>query len=125
MSIGIAMGIGLVAGVLGGMLGIGGGAILIPGMVLFLGAGQHSAQGVSLLVIALTAVVGTVTHYRQDTVNLKVALWIVPAAVVFSLLGGLVADMLDASLLRNVWGALLIVVGILMILTGRRSVSAQ
>ena len=124
MSIGIGIGIGLVAGLLGGMLGIGGGAILVPGMVLLLGVGQHSAQGVSLLVIMLTALVGTVTHYRQGTVRLRVALWIIPAAILFSFLGGMLADHLDASLLRTIWGGALILVGIVMMLTGRQRVNA-
>ncbi|MDY6917311.1 MAG: sulfite exporter TauE/SafE family protein [Chloroflexota bacterium] len=124
MSIAIGMAIGLVAGLLGGMLGIGGGAILIPGMVLLLGSEQHTAQGVSLLVITLTALVGAITHYRQQTVRLGVAVWVIPAAIVFSFLGGMVADMLDTSLLRDVWGALLILVGIAMLATGRRSVTA-
>ncbi len=124
MSIAIGIGIGLVAGILAGMLGIGGGVILIPGLVLLLGVGQHTAQGVSLMVITLMALVGAITHCRQHNVRLGVALWIIPAAVVFSFLGGMLADMLDASFLRNVWGALLIIVGIVMMLTGRRSVSA-
>ncbi len=119
----IGIGIGLVAGILAGMLGIGGGVILIPGLVLLLGVEQHTAQGVSLTVITLMSLVGAITHYRQHNVRLGVAVWIIPSAVVFSFLGGMLADMLDASLLRNVWGALLIVVGIVMMITGRRSVS--
>ncbi|MFW6126275.1 MAG: TSUP family transporter [Chloroflexota bacterium] len=124
MSIGIGIAIGLAAGVLGGMLGIGGGAILVPGMVLLLGATQHAAQGISLLVITLTAMVGAITHYHQHTVKIRVALLIIPAAVLFSFLGGMLADMLNASLLSDVWGAVLILVGIAMLLTGRRHVSA-
>jgi len=125
MSVAIGIGIGLVAGLLGGMLGIGGGAILIPGMVIFLGAEQHTAQGVSLLIITFLAVVGAMTHYRQHNVQLDVALWVAPAAVLFCVTGGIVADLLDASLLRDVWGAILIVVAVAMILSGRRSVSTQ
>jgi hypothetical protein len=124
MSFAIGIGIGLVAGILAGMLGIGGGVVLVPGLVLLLGVEQHTAQGVSLAVITVMALVGAITHYQQHNVRLGVALWIIPAAVVFSFLGGICADMLDASLLRTVWGALLIVVGIVMMATGRRSVSA-
>ena len=116
MSIAIGIGIGLLAGVLAGMLGVGGGVILVPGMVLLLGVEQHTAQGVSLAVITLMALVGTFTHYRQENVRLRVALWIIPAAVIFSFLGGMVADTIDASLLRQIFGALLIVTGIVMVL---------
>jgi len=116
MSIAIGIGIGLLAGVLAGMLGVGGGVILVPGMVLLLGVEQHTAQGVSLAVITLMALVGAFTHYRQENVRLGLALWIIPAAVIFSFLGGLVADTIDASLLRQIFGALLIVTGIVMVL---------
>ena len=117
---GIAIGIGLLAGTMGGMLGVGGGVILIPGMVFLLGVEQHTAQGVSLAVISAMALVGTVTHYRQENVRLKVALWIIPAAVIFSFVGGMVADMLDASILRQLVGGVIIMVGVLMLSGGWR-----
>lgn len=121
MDIAIGIGIGLLAGILGGMLGVGGGVILIPGMVFLMGVEQHTAQGVSLAVISVMAFVGTVTHYRQDNVRLKVALWIIPAAVIFSFLGGMVADMLDASFLRNLVGGFIIIVGFFMMVKDWRS----
>jgi len=121
VDIAIGIGIGLLAGILGGMLGVGGGVILIPGMVFLLDVEQHTAQGVSLAVISLMALVGTVTHYRQENVRLKVALLIIPAAVIFSFLGGMVADMLDASFLRNLVGGFIIIVGFFMVVKDWRS----
>ena len=118
---GIAIGIGLLAGTLGGMLGVGGGVILIPGMVFLMDVEQHTAQGVSLAVISAMALVGTVTHYRQDNVRLRVALWIIPAAVIFSFIGGMVADVLDASILRQIVGGVIIMAGFLMAIRGWRS----
>ena len=118
---GIAIGIGLLAGTLGGMLGVGGGVILIPGMVFLMDVEQHTAQGVSLAMISAMALVGTVTHYRQDNVRLRVALWIIPAAVIFSFVGGTVADMLDASILRQIVGGVIITVGFFMAIRGWRS----
>ena len=120
---GIAIGIGLAAGLLAGMLGIGGGVILIPGMVLLMGMGieqQHTVQGVSLAVITLMALVGAITHYRQGNVRLRVALWIIPAAVIFSFVGGTLADMLDASLLRQFVGGVIVITGLLMLTRGWR-----
>jgi hypothetical protein len=120
MSIAIGIGIGLLAGILAGMLGVGGGVILIPGMVLLMGVEQHTAQGVSLAVITLIALVGTITHYRQENVRLGVALWIIPAAVLFSFLGGMVADMIGTSLLRQIFGGVIIIVGLFMATRGWR-----
>ena len=120
MSIAIGIGIGLLAGILAGMLGIGGGVILVPGLVLLMKVEQHTAQGISLAVITLMALVGTITHYRQENVRLKVALWIIPAAIIFSFLGGTVANILDASLLRQLVGGLAIIIGFVMLSSGWR-----
>ena len=115
MDIAIGIGVGLVAGILAGVLGIGGGAIMIPGMVLLMDVEQHTAQGVSLAVIAATVLVGAITHYRQGNVRLRVALWIAPAAILFSFLGGTVADMIAASVLRKTLGGIIIAMGIYMV----------
>ena len=115
MDIAIGIGVGLVAGILAGVLGIGGGVILIPGMVLLMDVEQHTAQGVSLAVIAATVLVGAITHYRQGNVRLRVALWIAPAAILFSFLGGTVADWICASVLRQILGGIIIVLGIYMV----------
>lgn len=117
----IAIGIGLLAGVLGGMLGVGGGVIMIPGMVLLLDVEQHTAQGVSLAVISLMALAGTVTHYRHQNVRIKTALFIIPAAVVFSFVGAMAADKLNASILRDIVGGIIILVGFLMVIKGWRT----
>lgn len=115
MDIAIGIGIGLVAGTLAGVLGIGGGAILIPGMVLLMDVEQHTAQGVALAVIAATALLGAIIHYRQGNVRLGVVLWIAPAAILFSFFGGTVADWISGSLLRQILGGIIIAMGIYMV----------
>ncbi len=55
--------IGLVAGVVAGLLGVGGGVLFVPGLVLFLGLSQHQAEATSLLAIVPVALVGA---YKQD-----------------------------------------------------------
>lgn len=108
------------AGVLAGMMGVGGGVILVPGMVLLMGVDQHTAQGVSLAVITLMAFFGMLSHYRLENVRLKVALWIIPAAAIFSFVGSLVANELGASLLRQLVGILIIIVGVFMVVNAWR-----
>ena len=115
MDIAIGIGIGLVAGTLAGVLGIGGGAILIPGMVVLMDVEQHTAQGVALAVIAATALLGAIIHYRQGNVRLGVVLWIAPVAILFSFLGGTVADWISGSLLRQILGVIIIAMGIYMV----------
>jgi uncharacterized membrane protein YfcA len=59
---------GLATGFIAGLLGIGGGAFLIAGMVLFVGMNQHIAQGSSLLSMVPAAAVGSWTHWRHGNV---------------------------------------------------------
>jgi len=110
-----AIGIGLLAGISAGMLGIGGGFVMVPGMVVLLSVDQHTAQGVSLAVIALTALVGAMTHYRQRNLRLGLVLWIAPAAALFGSLGSMMADVTDASLLRRIFGIVTIAIGVYML----------
>ncbi len=58
-----AIAIGLAAGVIAGLLGVGGGVLFVPGLVIFLGLGQHQAEATSLLAIVPVALVGA---YKQD-----------------------------------------------------------
>jgi uncharacterized protein len=109
--------VGLVGGIAAGALGIGGGAIFVPGMVILLGAGQHEAQGVSLAVIVLTASVGALTHYRHGTVDVRAAGWIVPASLPAGAAGALVAAFLDAATLQRIFAAVILAVGVQMVMT--------
>lgn len=109
--------LGLAAGILSGIMGLGGGVVLIPGMVFLFGVPQHVAQGVSLAVIVPTAVAGATTHYRQGNVALRLALLLAPAAMVGSVGGAWLAGRLDAVVLRQVFGILLLFVSARLIWT--------
>lgn len=120
MDIAIALGIGLVGGIFSGVLGIGGSAVTIPGMVLLLEVEQHTAQGVALSVVVLTALIGAITHQRQGNVKSNLVLAIAPMAIIFALLGAWGAGMVTAPLLSRIFGALLLVIGGRMLWGGLR-----
>lgn len=120
MDAAIALVTGLASGVLGGMLGIGGGLVSIPAMVLLLGTSQHTAQGVGLSVIVFTASVGASVHYRQKNVKLGTVLWIAPAATAFSILGVWASGMVTSQWLARAFAIFLLLVGIRMLLLGDR-----
>ena len=67
---------GVSAGILSGLMGVGGGMILVPMMVFLMGIPQHAAQGISLLVIIPTALTGLWRFHRQGIVRYKVAFWV-------------------------------------------------
>ena len=110
---------GLIAGVISGMLGVGGGTITIPGMVLLLDVEQHTAQGVALCAMLMTALVGALVHYRQRNVDLHIAIWIVPAALGFSFLGAWAAGIVAAEWLTRIFAVALLIIGIRMLLFSR------
>jgi uncharacterized membrane protein YfcA len=100
---------------------VGGGMVLIPGMVLLMGVSQHTAQGVSLAVISFMALLGVLAHYRLENVKLKVALWVIPAAALFSFVGSYVASHLSGTFLRDFVGSVIIVVGVITVVKGWRA----
>ncbi|MBD2681301.1 MULTISPECIES: sulfite exporter TauE/SafE family protein [Nostoc] len=66
--------LGLVAGIISGMIGIGGGLVILPALMLFLGFSQHLAQGTTLALLALPVdLLAAWTYYKQGDVDIKVA----------------------------------------------------
>jgi uncharacterized protein len=119
MHIAIAVAVGLVAGVISGVLGVGGGTISIPAMVLLLGVEQHTAQGVSLAAMMFTALVGAFIHYRQGNVKLNTVFLIIPGAVAFSYLGAWAAGHVTAEWLTRAFAIFLLLMGCRMLLFNR------
>ncbi|MEO7043699.1 MAG: TSUP family transporter [Ferruginibacter sp.] len=75
--------IGLASGILGGMVGVGGGIIIVPALVYFLGFSQKMAQGTSLAILLLPiGLLGVIQFYKQGYIDTKVSLVI---ALAFSL----------------------------------------
>jgi len=119
MDIAIALATGLIAGLISGTLGVGGGTISIPAMVLLLGVEQHTAQGVSLGAMLFTALVGAFIHYRQGNVKSSAVLLIAPSAVAFSLLGAWAAGQVTAEWLTRGFAIFLLIIGCMMLLYNR------
>jgi uncharacterized membrane protein YfcA len=114
--------IGLGAGVLSGLLGIGGGLVMVPAMALLLGFDQHVAQGTSLLVIIPAALSGTVTHYRNGRVSLRDAGFLAIGGAAAAALGSVLALSVDDAVLRKLFAGFLVLVALQIILgRGRRA----
>jgi hypothetical protein len=112
---------GILAGFLSGILGVGGGVVLIPIMVLLVGIDQHSAQGISLAAIAVISFFGAITHFRQKTVRNDIAMYMAPSAVCYGLLGSYLADGMDANILRDMVGGIIIIAGVLAVFRNWRA----
>jgi uncharacterized membrane protein YfcA len=99
---------GFVVGVLSGLMGIGGGILLVPMMVLGFGFAQHLAQGTSLAAIIPPSIVGAATHDRLGNTDRRAAAWLVLGGLIGSLGGALIAIQLPRDLLVRLFGALLL-----------------
>ena len=99
--------LGLFAGAIAASLGLGGGIIFVPALVVLFGFDQHIAQGTSLAVIFPTAIVATVAHARMGNVRWRLAIPIGIAGIFGAVLGAQIALRLDADLLRRMFGIFL------------------
>lgn len=118
---GAGAGIGFAGGLLSGALGVGGGAIFVPALVLLLGVRQHDAQGVSLCVITAAAAMGAFTHYRHGSLDAAASRWIVPFAVPAGMAGAYAASWLDAATLQRIFAVVCVGVGAQMAVTATRA----
>lgn len=108
----IALLLGALIGVLSGIMGIGGGTVLVPALVLLLGLEQHLAQGISLAAIVPASLVGALSHYRQRNVNVSLALALGLAAALSAFAGATIAGSLDAAILRRLFAAFLALISL-------------
>lgn len=111
--------IGLAAGFLAGLLGVGGGILMVPAMVLLLGFDQHVAQGTSLLVIIPAALSGSYTHHRNGRLVLRDAAFLAAGGVIGAVAGSVFALSIEDLLLRRLFAAFLLIVGVRMLLPRR------
>ena len=117
--------IGLITGILSGMLGVGGGIVMVPAMVLLLQLPQSYAQGISLLVIVPTAIMGAYTHLHKGNVVTRIVPWIAALSVFTGILGSMLALGPLKSVLTQVFAVFLLVVSVQLTYTAWRQKPAQ
>lgn len=103
---------GTVTGFVSGMMGVGGGAVMIPPMVILGHMPQQMAQGTSLLAMVPVGIMGAYTHYRLGNVDAKIVPGLVIGAVVGGYSGGTMANMLPELYLKLLFSSVLIWMGV-------------
>jgi uncharacterized membrane protein YfcA len=112
--------IGLAAGVLGGLLGVGGGVLFVPGLVIVVGLTQHEAEATSLLAIVPVALVGAVRQNRYGNVRRDDAL-LVGVLSVAGVAGGVaLANALSGTVLRTAFAVLILLIAAQLVRTALR-----
>jgi len=107
--------LGLIAGSLSGLLGIGGGIIIVPTFVYLFKFSQHKAQGTSLALLALPlGLLGAYEYYKKGNVDVKVVLLMAIPFLIGALLGGKICNLLSAISLRKIFAVLLFLVSLKM-----------
>jgi uncharacterized membrane protein YfcA len=112
MTVLLAVVIGLAAGVLSGLFGVGGGILFVPTLALVLGLTQLHAEASSLLAILPAAFVGSWRQRRYGNIDLKAAAAIGVASIAGVQVGVIVAESLPETTLRRLFGTLLILTAV-------------
>jgi uncharacterized membrane protein YfcA len=108
--------LGIVAGLLSGVMGIGGGIIIVPALVLLFGLTQQQAQGTTLALFAAPiGFLAAATYYKHGLVNVKVAVLICIGFLLGTLPGAKIATQIDSTILQKIFGVVLLLLSMKMI----------
>jgi len=108
--------LGLVAGILSGLIGIGGGIIIIPALVYLFGFAQHMAQGTTLaLMVPPIGLLAAWIYYKRGAVDLRTAAFICIGFFIGGLLGAKLAVNIPNDVLRRIFGTSMVMIGIHMV----------
>lgn len=128
----IYLALGSVAGVMAGLLGIGGGVVLVPGLLAAFAlqgiapaAGMHTAVATSLGCIAVTAVSSIRAHHAHGAVDWSIVAALTPGLLAGSLGGAVLADHIDGATLQRVFGVAALLLGARMLLARGSAASGQ
>lgn len=118
--------IGILAGILSGFVGVGGGVIIVPALVYVLSMTQHEAQGTSLFILLLPVGILAVNNYsRSGNINWKFGLIIAFTFVLGGYIGSKIALRISPAIVKLTFGLLMAYVSFRMILSGYNSLSNE
>ncbi|HTX17779.1 MAG TPA: sulfite exporter TauE/SafE family protein [Bacteroidota bacterium] len=109
--------LGLLAGTFSGLIGVGGGIIIVPCLVIFFGLTQHQAQGTTLaLMVPPIGMLAAWNYYTHGFVDLRIAAFVCVGFLFGGLFGAKIATSVSNELLGRIFGVVLILVGLKMVL---------
>ena len=106
---------GFIAGTFGALLGLGGGVLLIPFLVMVLDIPMHQAIATSIIAVIATSSVGAAMNLERRTVHMRLGMLLEIATVTGAILGGITANYLSATILAKLFSGLLFFVAIIML----------
>ena len=113
--------VGLAAGILGGMVGVGGGIIIVPALVYFLAFSQHQAQGTSLaLMLFPVGILGVINYYKKGHVDFRYAGLLAIGFVLGSYLGSKFSLSLPQLTVKKIFAVIMLLVSLKMLLLDKK-----
>jgi uncharacterized membrane protein YfcA len=117
--------VGLLAGFLSGLIGVGGGIIIVPALIFFLGFSQKLAQGTSLGILLLpVGILAVIQYYKQGYLNLNYVAIVALAFVVGGYFGSKLAISLSDDKMKKIFAGILLVLSIKMLFFDKRKPAA-
>jgi len=111
--------VGVLTGTLAGLLGIGGGVIMVPAMIVILGMAPVVAKGTSVAVIVPTAIMGTIRNRKKSNADIRVAAVVGGFGAVSAVVGGTISDRMSDQVSNIMFAALLVFVAVTQLLSLR------
>ncbi len=112
----VLLAIGLLGGVAGGLFGVGGGIVIVPGLIYWAGFSQHRATGTSLAVLLPPiGLAAAFEYYRHGNVDLRAAMYVAAGMFLGGWLGARLANQLRGPQLRLLFGLFVCVMGVYLV----------
>ncbi len=114
--------IGIAAGTLGGLVGVGGGIIIVPALVYFMNFSQLQAQGTSLALIMLpVGFLGVMQYYKQGYIDFNMVIWLAVGFIAGSFLGSKISISLPQETVKKFFAILMLLIAVKMLFFDNKS----
>lgn len=108
--------VGVAAGIVGGLFGVGGGVVIVPALIFILKLEPRLAVGTSMSIVIFTAITATAKHAANGNVDWKIALPFIPAAIIGGYLGAMFVQHVPGDQLKRYFGGFLVLIGVKMLM---------
>lgn len=107
--------LGMAVGLFSGLIGLGGGALVVPALIYFMGFSQHMAQGTSLaMMIPPIGALAVWTYYKSGFVDVRVAIFLIIGFFLGSIFGAKLAILIPTPIMKKIFASALIMLGVKM-----------
>lgn len=107
--------LGLVTGLINGVFGSGGGMIIVPALIIFLGLKDYKAHATAISIILPLSIISTIIYLLNNTIPLKISFLVMIGGLVGSYIGAKVLNKIPTTILRKIFGSVIIYTAIRMI----------